>query len=436
MNFRKFSFDFLDRLRGGKVKQYSEEVAHTNNWETNEQLGADRVHLSILEHAKESTAFYKSFNSARLEDFPVIDKTIIREQPKAFISKHFRQDELIRMVTSGSTGTPFITYHDKNKKLRNTADTIYASGKAGYNLGERIYYLKIWSGLNKKNSFTQWKENIKPVDVLYFNQKEIAQFLRDLEDYTEPQHLIGYASALEKLAKYLEDKNIVLKKGLIKSAIAMSEALSDFTKVTLQNRMNVKVCSRYSNIENGIIAQQTPLSGMDFWINRASYYVEILDIESDCSVPAGSLGRIVVTDLYNYGMPLIRYDTGDLGTFAVTENGQINSRKLARIEGRKMDILLNTSGEIVSSYIIYKNMWEYTEIEQYQLVQNDRKDYCMKINTADGFNREDKLIAEFKSYLGEDAKFKIEYVKEIPLLDSGKRRKVVNNYIKSPKSVK
>jgi phenylacetate-CoA ligase len=139
----------------------------------------------------------------------------------------------------------------------------------------------------------------------------------------------------------------------------------------------------------------------------------------------------VVTDLYNYAMPLIRYDTGDIGAMPAMNNGQADYSRLSHIEGRKLDILFDTRGRVVSSYIIYKNMWKYTEINQYQLIQEDVNFYRFKINASGSFNREQELKNEFISYLGEDAIFEIEYVDEIALLASGKRRKVVNNYVKS-----
>ena len=68
--------------------------------------------------------------------------------------------------------------------------------------------------------------------------------------------------------------------------------------------------------------------------------------------------------------------------------------------------------------------------DRYQLIQEGRKEYKFKININGSFSREKELVHEFKSYLGEDADFKIEYVSEIPLLASGKRKKIVNNYNK------
>jgi phenylacetate-CoA ligase len=152
-------------------------------------------------------------------------------------------------------------------------------------------------------------------------------------------------------------------------------------------------------------------------------------MDSDEQAEPGQTGRIVITDLFNYGMPLIRYDTGDIGAIS-QDSRKAGNMYLAKIEGRKIDMLYDTKGNLVSSYLVYKNMWQYTEIIQYQLIQEGRKDYTFKINTDKRFTKEEKLIKEFKAYLGNDAIFTIEYVSEIPLLSSGKRKMIVNNYLK------
>jgi len=126
---------------------------------------------------------------------------------------------------------------------------------------------------------------------------------------------------------------------------------------------------------------------------------------------------------------MIRYDTGDIGAI---ETDPVNESRmyLSTVEGRKLDLLYDTDGALVSSYIVYKNMWQYPEIDQYQLVQDDANLYTFRINSRGTFEKEKQLVDEFKSFLGQDADFRVEYVTEIPLLASGKRRKIVNNYIK------
>jgi phenylacetate-CoA ligase len=215
----------------------------------------------------------------------------------------------------------------------------------------------------------------------------------------------------------------------VKSIISMSESLNNYTRETLQKYFGIPVVSRYSNLENGIIAQQETDNTDRYLINTGSYIIEILDMECDNYSKPNQPGRIVVTDLFNYALPMIRYDTGDVGTISEDPNRPGNLF-LSTVEGRKLDLLYDTKGNLVSSYIVYKNMWQYTEILQYQLIQEGKKEYVFRINTDTKFNREEKLINEFKTYLGRDADFRIEYVSEIPLLASGKRKKIVNNFIK------
>ena len=81
-----------------------------------------------------------------------------------------------------------------------------------------------------------------------------------------------------------------------------------------------------------------------------------------------------------------------------------------------MDLIYNTSGSLVSSYIITNNMWKYLEIKQYQFIQTGEKEYLFKLNVDVPFEREKELVDEFSGYFGEGCSISVEYVKEIPLL--------------------
>jgi phenylacetate-CoA ligase len=124
---RKYFFWLLDFFKGSKIRRHYNEIAFVlNHASSHEALQIQQKNLSdLLRHAVTTTQFYKNgFTS--LKDFPVVNKTIIRESFNSFISNKFRESELIPVVTSGSTGTPFKVYHDRNKKLRNRAGTISA----------------------------------------------------------------------------------------------------------------------------------------------------------------------------------------------------------------------------------------------------------------------------------------------------------------------
>jgi len=75
-------------------------------------------------------------------------------------------------------------------------------------------------------------------------------------------------------------------------------------------------------------------------------------------------------------------------------------------------------------------MWHFNKLLQYQLIQETARQYTLKLNGAEGYYEDATFVDLFKGVLGEDAQIKIEHVNEIPVLDSGKRKRVVSNYIK------
>lgn len=425
---RRDSFWVKDKLAGATVRNHYQEVASLveNPGDKNSKVRKEELLNRLLQHAVNTTSFYSNKKGfSKIEDFEVINKNAIRNQLEIFTSSLYKVDDLIPAVTSGSTGTPFKVYHDRNKKKRNNADTIYFANRAGYKLGDKLFYLKIWSKNNAINPIASWMQNVKAVDVIQLDDQRISTFVKNLLSGNATIGLIGYASALELIVQYLDrEKAIYPLKADVRSIIAISESLNQYTKDAWEKYTGTPVLSRYSNLENGIIAQQ----GNDtnrFLINTASYYVEVLKMNENKPAEMGELGRIVITDLFNYGMPMVRYDTGDIGSLYQAKNGDLFFDK---IEGRKLDQIFNTSGELISSYIVYKNMWKYTELKQYQLIQEGEKKFRVKVNPVDAFKRGEQLISEFKEYLGQDAEITIEEVDNIPLLNSGKRKKVANIY--------
>lgn len=424
---RNISFWFLDFIKGGKIKKHFDEIKISiESNEMSYQTSLQNTKLKkILEHAAKTVPFYKGYGFESVQNFPVIDKNFMRDRISDFLSTDFDDSNRYQAVTSGSTGTPFKVFHDKNKKNRNSADTIYFAKRAGFSVGDKLIYLKIWSENNKKSPLQRWMQNIQPLDVIHLNDEKIRNFISEIENSNDSIGFLGYSSALELVARYLEKTKAAPINANIKSIISMSEGLNQYTKATLPRFFTVNPVSRYSNIENGIIAQQEVNGKDEFLINTASYFVEIFAFDADVPAKDGQLGRIIITDLYNYAMPMIRYDSGDVGAIIPGANNYFQS-----IEGRKLDLIYDTKGNLISSYIVYKNMWQYTEIAQYQFVQYGAKDYVFKINMAESFEKEEKLINEFKTYLGQDANFSVEYVAEIPLLASGKRKKIMNTFHK------
>lgn len=424
-------FWLMDFLKGSKVQNHYNSLKKINaDHRSAFSISEREKYLSnILRHSLDTVPYYRDFGGKDmpLNQFPIINKTILKQNPRSFLSQAYLGKKTFKSVTSGSTGIPLTTVYDTDKKRRRTAEIRYFAEVVGHKMGTKFYYLKLWNEQNRKGKLIQRIQNIIPVDIFKMDDLYIENLLDRISADRSKKSILAYASALDGLVKYLERKPTKMMDAGVISIIAMSESLEDHTKNTLIKYFGCPVVSRYANIENGILAQQTPEFNTDFLLNLASYQIEILDLATDTPAKQGETGRIVVTDFFNRAMPMIRYDTGDLGALGKIKQNGLTHYVLKNIEGRKMDVIFNTSGEAMSSYIIPGSMWKYTELLQYQFIQHGRKNYEVRLNIEGSFKREQEMVQEFKDALGNDAEIKVTYVTEIPLLSSGKRKKVMSN---------
>lgn len=428
--FRNTIFWLSDQLKGSKVRRHYEAIKRINKDHGSEYSIRERKRYlnEILQHCKDTVPYYRNvmISDTHLDQFPVVDKNLIKKNPVFFRSDMYLDKKMFKATTSGSTGTPFTVLHDVDKKKRHTADVRFFWESVGHSWGTRFFYLKIWNKQNRKGGLVQKMQNIVPIDVFKLDDQQIRELLERLEVDSSSKSILGYASALERIAKYLERIPRDMSDVGVISVIAMSESLDGPTKKILEEHFDCPVVSRYANIENGMLAQQTSEWRNDFLTNLASYHIEILDMTKDAPVAEGETGRIVVTDLFNRAMPMIRYDTGDLGALGRHKKDGKVHYVLKRVEGRKMDAIYDTHGEPISSFTVTNNMWKYPELAQYQFIQVEKKKYEFQLNLQGNFLREEELIKEFKGYLGSDTTITVTYVEEIPLLSSGKRKKVLN----------
>ncbi len=430
-NLRKEGFWLSDMLKGGHIKSHYQDIKGIlENFDSPESLKRRNHHLNnILNHAVTTTDFYREYSGKTdLRDFPIINKSIIRKNYDSIQSDPFRKKRNFKMSTSGSSGTPFTTLQNTDKKRRNTADAIYFKQQVGFEIGYRLYYVRKWFKMHQRDWLTTEMRNIRMVNVTEFTDAYLSDFIQALKNDSSNKVILAYSSALRDICKYLDNSGSQSVQTDISCIIAMAEGLGDYTRKTLKKYFNAPILLRYSNMENGILSLQLSEINNHLQINWASYFVEILHPVKDVPVEEGELGRVVVTDFFNYAMPFIRYDTGDLARM-VSDTVFNTAPAFSKVEGRKMDVLYDTSGRIQSSFIIF-HLESYSEIKQFQFIQVNEKQYTLKLNLEGTFKHEEKLKDLFKGYLGNDAEISIIYENEIPQLSSGKRRLIINNYKK------
>ncbi len=428
---RNIIFWTVDYSTGNKKRNHLQDITailSTDSIAVSSQK-KQRYLQQLLTHAIQTVSYYSGMTPT-LTELPVTNKNLIRTNFEQFESNTYKNKPKIKVATSGSTGTPFQTYQNNNKSIRNTADTLYFWKKATFSVGNKLYFFRLWKAFERKSPLTQLLQNIVPVDVFDLTDAYIKTLITDIQNSNEKTCLLGYVSAFEKIARYLDRVMPDYRINSVTAVITISEKLDPYTKKAIKKYFGVAPISRYSNIENGIIAQQ-PTGKSHFEINEASYHVEILDITTDQPVPYGTLGRIVVTDLFNYAVPMIRYDTGDLGVMEIVKN----KKTLTHIEGRQIDTIYNTAGEIIRFNLVFI-INKYPELHQCQIIQEDIYTYTLKLNHPTPYHREQELIEELKIYIGADAIITPSYTDEIPLLASGKRRFMVNNMTRQKATLK
>ena len=424
----------LDAFRGGYVKRYYATLnkycgSNISKKEINDYHKA--MLTDLLNRVSKNCPYYFGMSSVAIENWPVINKATIKDNKADFLSKEYKETDLFRMSTSGSTGTPFVSLQNIEKKRHVNAETLYYLGMQGYRVGQRIIFLRSLVEECQKSKKDQFFQNIFQINCNDLSDKGISEKLAEIAKLSRNGGavLIAYASTYEALRQYFERNGYdEAKKCRITSITSGSEMLYDSTRDSMERAFGCKCYSRYANEENGFLGQDSEENNV-FFIDEADYFIEVLKFDSDAPAELGERGRIVVTDLFNYAQPMIRYDTGDIGALVEFYDGKYCRRAITNFGGRSVDSVYTTAGNLLSPHAITNAMWSFDGIRQFQFIQCAPKQYCMKINKGGCDLNETELTSCIKGVVGQDALIEVIYCDEIPVLASGKRRYIVNEML-------
>ena len=419
---RKVGFDIVDTLTRGNILKNKKEIDYLFHNPDKIKSFQNEKFQALAKWAAENTAFYsqvKKHSEYSLSDFPIIDKNIIKEHHNDFCSKLAERKDCISMHTSGSTGTPLVVIQDKKKRKRVYAEMMYLWGLSGYEIGMRYMFLRRWNDTNRKSKLTAFARNLLMTDVSGLDDDSLEvirqQFLHD----KKIRMVMGYASTLDALAEYLDKKNAKPDDFNVVTILSGSEVLTEKTRSILKKVFGCNVVSLYSNQENGMLAVECN-ENKEFHLNTASYIFEFLKIDSDEPAEYGELARVVVTDLFNYAMPIIRYDTGDLAVRKRKPECGITTEVIEALAGRRVDVVYDVNGKALSPFTITNGMWLFDKLKQFQIIQKGAKDYLFRVNDPDKAYSDDELIKTGREFFGREANVMVERVNDIPVLASGK----------------
>jgi len=421
-----------DCVKGSPVRQHYTDIRSILSNPIKGKEKKETYLKNLISHATHHSPYYKQYKGKSIRDFPVVNKSILIENYELIkISPENIPDQKgpIRIQsTSGSTGTPFAIPQDTRKRNRRVAELKYFGALVGFKSHDKLIHLRAWNRWQTKSKIQSLRENIIPFNIDKIDNKRLQE-LCNIINKNDVVALRGYASSLDLLAQYAVEHNIKLPS--LKIMIAGSESLQESTREIVTDHLNCNIISQYANEENGILAQEDVTNNPSpFILNHASYFFEILKLDEDTPARYGELGRIILTDLFNYAFPMIRYDTGDTGIMQIDTKQDKNFFTLIKLYGRRVDLVFNTDGDIIHPTAISRMLKHYLQITQWQFIQEAERSYTLKLVTQDKKLEINAIKKDLLAILGKDAIINVERAIEITILASGKRKPIINNWKK------
>jgi len=373
-----------------------------------------------------------------LEDFsriPLLTKEKIRKNADQLLRRDVDKNSLIKSGTGGTTDSPIIIYFDKNRARYKEAEMHYFREWFSWNAGDKVAYL--WGAPQDIPNLDSVKYNI--VNRLTYNKLHIFSSLMNKERMTDfvdrinrfkPDILQAYSNPAHIFAKFILEHGLRIHSP--KAVVLTAEPCHNVQRRMIEEAFGCKVFSFYGCREGGYVgAECDQHSG--YHINCSGIYMEVL--KGGEKAKDGEMGNIVFTDLYNYEMPFIRYQIGDMGVMRGTACKCGSSLPMMELlAGRETDVFVTPEGSYVPGVSLCDRIIEDCEgIEQLQFIQNDIDLLQVKIVKGPGFS--DRDIAQLDNRLDNyfHGKLRIEkiFVDNIPKEKSGKTRFCISNISKS-----
>jgi len=391
--------------------------------------GDDETPLrELLSHAARMVPFYRDLLAGSpppdLAGFPVITRAVIRDNLERLKSGDHEGRGSFLYSTGGSTGSPLVLMLDAQHKAWVRAAEDY--------IVERFFGLDaldsrkviVWGSArdihkgrgSSRKQMSMRLARVHMLDGFKMDPRRMGGYL-DLINSVKPDMLKGYAGAVYRLARFARERN--LKVHAPRAIYVTAETLTSPMREVIEE---VFRC-RASNVSG---AREVGLAGAE--CSRGKIHVfdffhrlEVLDAHGAPAAP-GSEGRIVITNLRNHAMPLIRYENGDMAVAGTGCDCGSELSVLDGIRGRFFDYFVTRDGQMVYGGYLTVTMFYRTWVEEFQMLQRDVDDvviYFVPRGEPDAAEMGD-ISAKLRKILGETCRITWEQVTDIPPTIHGK----------------
>lgn len=224
-----------------------------------------------------------------------------------------------------------------------------------------------------------------------------------------PDYLLSHPSNLLALARRFRSENLKLPK--LKEVRAYGETASVELRELCQSVWGAPLADMYSAQEVGYIALQCPESG-HYHIQSENLLVEILNDDGQpCA--EDETGRVVITTLQNYAMPLFRYAIGDYAQAGGTCACGRGLPVIKKILGRHRNMITLPDGSQHWPSFPSEDWMNIAPIKQIQLVQKTHELIEARLVTENKMTAPQKK--QFTKYL--QGRFGYPFTVEFQFLD-------------------
>ncbi len=307
---------------------------------------------------------------AALHRVPLLTKNILRRHGSDI--RCATRQRTYWNTSGGSTGEPVPFLQDARYYSRMVGDTILFSLLNGKSPGDKE--VKLWGSerdiiegtTGLKDNLINHLFNRVLLNSFRMSETDIAQYAAVINQ-ARPVQIWAYVDSIAEVAKWSLRTSFQMwcPKNIIVTAGTVYPEIRD----TIQSAFPLsRVLNQYGSREVGQLACQVG-SSPDLFIMRHANHIELLDpITHDPILEPGVPGKVVVTNLHNLSMPLIRYDIGDIAEYAPSSIAGTFTH-LTRVAGRDNAHFINNSGAMVHgeyfTHLFYHRQW----LKQFQVVQ-------------------------------------------------------------------
>lgn len=410
-------------------------------WLSRPELDAleTKMLVELLSYAGKHVPYYRDLfkkqrfdprgvrSRADLADLPLLTRDIVRERYADLVDPHHRGKNL-KKGTSGSTGKPLKFEYSPASECWRQAIKTRGYGWAGYRPGRRTFFYWAAVSAGPPSMKVRLDRALKRETFFDSMKQDLAARQLALQELrrTKPELIICYTQACAQFARWISDNGLRDWDDI--PVICAAEAVLPADRAVLTQAFGPDIFESYGSRETMLMAAECE-SHAGMHLSEENLLLEV--VEGGKALPSGQSGDVVVTDLHNYGMPMIRYVNGDVATMAPEGRCSCGRalRRLQRVDGRRADTMLDGAGNVVPGIVFHVLFSDARQelVRQFQAVQSANGNVVLKVVRGRDFAEDafHRVTGRFSEYL-RGLPFTIEFHEVIlPHHSSGKHQTIV-----------